>query len=117
MRGMATVANDSVGAADALGGASLYRLMAWLSPAYPVGAFSYSSGLEWAIEAGDVTAAASLRDWLQAMFEHGAIGCDAAFFVHAHKATAEGDDVLLRAVAELAAAFVPSRERYFETTA
>src|SRR6185295_19027952 len=27
--------------------AALYRLMAWLSPAYPVGAFSYSSGIEW----------------------------------------------------------------------
>ena len=29
--------------------------MAWLSPAYPVGAFSYSSGIEWAVEAGDIT--------------------------------------------------------------
>ena len=35
--------------------AQLYRLMAWLSPSFPVGAFSYSSGLEWAVEAGDVT--------------------------------------------------------------
>ena len=35
--------------------AALYRLMAWLSPAYPVGAFSYSSGIEWAVEAGDIT--------------------------------------------------------------
>ena len=31
--------------------AALYRLMAWLSPAYPVGAFSYSGGIEWAVEA------------------------------------------------------------------
>ena len=30
--------------------------MTWLSPAYPVGAFSYSGGLEWAIEAGDIIA-------------------------------------------------------------
>src|SRR3981081_1455473 len=35
--------------------ASLYRLMTWLSPAFPVGAFSYSSGIEWAVEAGDIT--------------------------------------------------------------
>ena len=35
--------------------AALYRLMAWLSPAYPVGAFSYSSGIEWAVEAGDIS--------------------------------------------------------------
>ena len=42
---------------------ALYRLMAWLSPAYPVGAFSYSSGIEWAVEAGDIKDAASLRQW------------------------------------------------------
>ena len=36
------------------GPGELYRLMAWLSPAYPVGAFSYSSGIEWAVESGDI---------------------------------------------------------------
>src|SRR4051794_27643200 len=40
--------------------AALYRLMTWLSPAFPVGAFTYSSGIEWAVEAGDITDAASL---------------------------------------------------------
>src|SRR5882757_148403 len=40
--------------------AALYRLMSWLSPAFPVGAFSYSSGIEWAVEAGDIADAASL---------------------------------------------------------
>src|SRR3954466_15356109 len=39
-------------------------LMVWLSPAFPVGAFAYSHGLEWAHEAGDLTDAASLEDWL-----------------------------------------------------
>ena len=34
--------------------AALYRLMTWLSPSFPVGAFSYSSGIEWAVEAGDI---------------------------------------------------------------
>ena len=43
---------------------ALYRLMAWLSPAYPVGAFSYSSGIEWAVEAGDIVDAATLQRWL-----------------------------------------------------
>ena len=46
---------------DAKDSAALYRLMAWLSPSYPVGAFSYSSGIEWAVEAGDVKDAESLR--------------------------------------------------------
>ncbi|HZC94823.1 MAG TPA: urease accessory protein UreF, partial [Bradyrhizobium sp.] len=47
--------------------AALYRLMTWLSPSFPVGAFSYSSGIEWAVETGDIRDAASLRDWLAAM--------------------------------------------------
>jgi len=51
----------------ALATAALYRLMAWLSPGYPVGAFSYSGGLEWAVEAGDLTDAASLLRWLAVM--------------------------------------------------
>jgi urease accessory protein len=96
---------------------ALYRLMAWLSPAYPVGAFSYSSGIEWAVEAGDIKDAATLRQWLAAMLADGSGFCDAVLFVHAHRATAAGDDAALRAVAELAAALVPSKERFLETTA
>jgi urease accessory protein len=39
------------------------------------------------------------------------------FFVHAHRAVSDGDDALLRTVAELAAAYAPSKERHLETTA
>ena len=80
--------------------------MAWLSPAYPVGAFSYSSGIEWAVEAGDVKDAETLRQWLAVMLGEGGGFCDGVFFVHAHRAIAAGDDQRLRAVAELAAAVV-----------
>jgi urease accessory protein len=96
--------------------AALYRLMAWLSPAYPVGAFSYSSGIEWAVEAGDVTSADSLRDWLAMMIGEGSGFCDAVLFAHAHRATTNYDAAALRSVAELAAALVPSKERLLETT-
>jgi len=96
---------------------ALYRLMAWLSPAYPVGAFSYSSGLEWAVEAGDVTTAEALRGWLGAMLSDGAGYCDAVLFAHAYRASAADDASALAAVAELAAALSPSRERFLETTA
>jgi urease accessory protein len=99
------------------GTAGLYRLMAWLSPAYPIGAFSYSGGLEWAVEAGDVKDAATLERWLAVMVRHGGGFCDAVLFVHAHRAAAANDDGALAAVAELAAAFAPSRERFLETTA
>lgn len=97
--------------------AALYRLMAWLSPAYPVGAFSYSSGIEWAVEASEITDAATLRDWLATTMNEGGGFCDAVFFVHAHRAASADDAEALRAVAELAAAFAPSKERHLETTA
>jgi urease accessory protein len=96
--------------------AALYRLMTWLSPAFPVGAFSYSSGIEWAVEAGDITDAASLKGWLAAVLTDGSGFCDGVFLAHAHCAVAADDDRALRQIAELAAAFVPSRERQLETT-
>jgi urease accessory protein len=98
-------------------GAALYRLMTWLSPAFPVGAFSYSSGIEWAVEAGDIVDAASLRNWLAAMLADGSGFCDGVLLAHAHRAASSDDSAALREVAELAAAFVPSRERQLETTA
>ena len=97
--------------------AALYRLMAWLSPAYPVGAFSYSGGLEWAIEAGDITDAASLADWLSVIIGEGSAFCDAVLLAHAHRAVSAQDDEALVATAELAAAYAASRERLLETTA
>src|ERR1700726_1013040 len=97
--------------------AALYRLMTWLSPSFPVGAFSYSSGIEWAVEAGDIVDAASLRDWLGAMLADGPGFCDGVFLAHAHRAASLRDDATLRDVAELPAAFVPSRERQLETSA
>jgi urease accessory protein len=97
--------------------AALYRLMTWLSPAFPVGAFSYSSGIEWAVEAGDIRDAGSLRDWLESMLADGSGFCDGVFLAHAHRAASSDDAAGLRDIAELAAAFVPSRERQLETWA
>jgi urease accessory protein len=99
--------------------AALYRLMAWLSPSYPVGAFSYSSGLEWAVEAGDVVDAESLRRWITVVLESGAGFCDGVILTHAYRIAAKPDmdETLLRALAELAAALAPSKERHLETTA
>ena len=96
---------------------ALYRLITWMSPSYPVGAFSYSGGIEWAVEAGDIRDAETLRSWLATMIRDGSLFCDAAMFCHAHRASASGDDQALAAVAELAAAFVGSKERFLETTA
>jgi urease accessory protein len=91
--------------------------MAWLSPSFPVGAFSYSSGLEWAVEAGDIADVATLQRWLHTVVAHGNGFCDGVFFVQSYRAVASGDEALLHSVAELAAAFTPSKERQLETTA
>ncbi|MDP5085972.1 MAG: urease accessory protein UreF [Yoonia sp.] len=88
---------------------ALLTLTQWLSPAYPVGAFAWSHGLERAVGRGDVTSAADLRDWLTNVLENGAGRSDAILLCAAHGA----DDVA--AIAELAAALAPSQERRMET--
>jgi urease accessory protein len=109
-------ARDDRGVMTEVEAAALYRLLTWLSPAFPVGGFAYSSGIEWAVEAGDITNAASLQAWLAAMLADGSGFCDGVFLAHAHRAVEAGDDAALRDVAELAAALVPSRERQLETS-
>jgi urease accessory protein len=113
--GISGAANER--AASCLDAAALYRLLAWLSPAYPTGAFSYSSGIEWAVEAGDINDAATLRAWLTVMIAEGSMFCDAVFFAHAFRAAAQGNIAALREVGELAVAFASSKERHLETTA
>ena len=93
--------------------AALQKLMTWLSPSFPVGSYTYSHGLEWAIEDGSVTSPDALAAWLAAILAHGAGRSDAIVFCHAWRARGAA----LREVAELAAAFQPSRERHLESTA
>lgn len=87
----------------------LLTLTQWLSPAYPVGAFAWSHGLERAVARGDVTDASTLADWLRAVLEHGAGRSDAILLCAAHRAEDVTD------IADLAAALAPSRERRLET--
>lgn len=94
--------------------AALHKLTQWLSPSYPVGAFSYSHGLEWAISQGEVGNPAQLQDWLTDILNHGAGRNDAILLAHAYRADDPAD---LAEVAELAMAFNPSKERLLETTA
>ncbi|MEJ8573943.1 urease accessory protein UreF [Microbaculum marinum] len=95
----------------------LYRLLAWLSPSYPVGAYSHSHGLEWAVEAGEVREAAGLGDWVAQIVRYGSGRQDAILLAETWRAAVAGDDGRLAAVAELAAALAPSRERQVETVA
>jgi urease accessory protein len=90
--------------------------MIWLSPAFPVGAFAYSHGLEWAHEAGDVTDAPSLEGWLSDLLAYGAARNDAILFAESYRAAEVGDADMLSETAELALALANTAERRLETT-
>lgn len=96
---------------------ALLRLMTWLSPSFPVGAFSYSHGLEWAVESGAIGDRIQLTDWISELLRHGGGWSDAVLFSHAFDAASAGDADRLTETNALAEALAPSRERHLETMA
>lgn len=94
---------------------SLLRLMTWLSPAFPVGGFAYSGGLEAAVREGLVSDAEELKAWLVTLLRSGTLWNDAVLLAEAWGAANE--PLRLAAVIELAQALAGSSERYLEVTA
>ncbi|WP_026618727.1 urease accessory protein UreF [Ensifer sp. WSM1721] len=92
---------------------ALLRLVTWLSPAFPIGSFSYSGGLEQAVHDGLVTHAEDLRRWLETLMNHGTAWNDALFLAEGYRC--HQDPSRLRAVCQLAEALAGSRERHMET--
>lgn len=88
------------------------RLLAFLSPAFPVGGFSYSHGLERAVHDGLLPDADALREWLADLITLGSGWNDAVLLAEAHRRTMNGD---LVEIAELAEALSGSQERHRET--
>ena len=97
--------------------AALYRLMAWLSPSYPVGAFAYSHGLEHAVEAGTVSDKDTMMAWIDGLLLSGSGRTDARLFRRAYDCVTDGDMTGLSDVADLGRALAPSLERRLETLA
>ncbi|MEI9992467.1 MAG: urease accessory UreF family protein [Rhizomicrobium sp.] len=87
---------------------ALYRLMSWLSPSFPVGAFSYSHGIEYAVEAGLVRDEESLRDWIDAGLAHEFGPVNGAMLRAAYEAVRRADRAGLASALEEARAFVPT---------
>lgn len=98
---------------DQPSGTALLRLMAWLSPAFPVGGFSYSHGLERAAHEGLIVDAVSLAGWLETLVELGSGWNDAVLFAESWRRAGSAGD--LDEVAALAEALAGSRERHAET--
>ena len=95
---------------------SALPLLIWLSPAFPVGAFAYSHGLEAAVEAGDITNAATLQAWLDDLVRYGSLRTDALLAACAWRAAVAGDMAAIIEINDLTLALAPSRERHLETT-
>ena len=93
----------------------LYRLLAWLSPAYPIGAFSYSHGIETAVEEGFVKDRASLVAWLETVLTGGTGRVDGALFAAAWRAAEVRDWPAFDAIAERAAAWRGTSEMALES--
>ena len=84
--------------------AALQKLVTWLSPAFPVGAFAWSAGLETAIADRRVTDSERLQNWIDGALAHGGIRTDAILLAHAHRAFA--DQAGLQELADLSLAIV-----------
>ncbi|OZA84246.1 MAG: urease accessory protein UreF [Azorhizobium sp. 39-67-5] len=100
---------------SATGPVDILPLLAWLSPAFPVGAYAYSHALEWAVEAGDIRTEASLAGWLETLLLHGLGRNDGILFAQTMAATGEGDGARLAEINLLAVALAPSAELRLET--
>lgn len=74
---------------------NLLRLLQLASPALPVGAYAYSQGLEWAVEAGWVRDEATLAQWLDEQLTHGLGRVDLPILARLHAAARADDDAAL----------------------
>jgi urease accessory protein len=95
---------------------ALLRLQSWLSPALPTGSYSYSHGLEWAVEAGHIYDRKSLVDWLEADLCYGSGRNEAIFFSQAWRCAVSDERAKLFEIAEMAAAFRGTSEFALESS-
>ncbi|MEO0691423.1 MAG: urease accessory UreF family protein [Pseudomonadota bacterium] len=84
-------------------------LMQWLSPAFPVGAFAYSHGLEQAVADGLVRDDASLQNWIAVLITEGSAMADAVLLTAAYRSDTPAD------IDAIARAFAASAERLKES--
>lgn len=94
---------------------ALYRLMSWLSPAYPVGAYAFSHGIENAVETGAITDRPTAGDWIESIVTDGNGFADLVFASAAWEFA--GHEARLGDVNAFALAFQPTAELYTESTA
>lgn len=102
---------------DTITNEGLYRLLTWLSPSFPVGAFAYSHGLETAVEANVVNSGDALASWVQGVIAFGAGRTDAGLFRGGWEAIRQQDDARLTRLTEKAEALRGTKEMALESAA
>ncbi len=90
-------------------------LFLWLSPAFPIGSFAYSHGLEWAVASEAIVTPEDLFEWIATLIQHGSGRNDLLLLASSFRAMQEGDEQLAQEINQLALALSPSRERRLET--
>ncbi|HEX3535780.1 MAG TPA: urease accessory UreF family protein [Stellaceae bacterium] len=93
----------------------LYRLLAWSSPAFPIGAFSYSHGLEAAAASGAIKDRDTLQQWVAAIVLRGSGRIDADILRDAHRVARSGDDAALAEVNRRGIAYRSTAELSLES--
>ena len=94
---------------------TLYRLMTWLSPSFPVGAYAFSHGIESAVENGQITDADSAREWIRDLIRYGNGHSDLVFLAEAWDAAGSIDALL--GIADYCRAYQATAELRLESLA
>ena len=90
----------------------ILTLAQWFSPAFPIGAFSFSHGLETLVETGEIRSAEDVEAWLKSVLNYGAGRNDVILMAASFRASSKDE---IKEIDALARALSPSKERLLET--
>lgn len=93
---------------------ALIRLLQLSSSVLPVGGFTYSQGLEWAVECGWVKTESDLRDWLLDLMSSNLMLVDIPILARLYQACEQRDELALSSWVQQLLAYRETSELRFE---
>ena len=94
---------------------SLYYLLTWFSPSYPIGSYAYSHGLEYAVESKVIKDISDLSSWINDFLIYGSAYNDAIIISCGYNAIVDNDLNKLEEISQIGKAFKPSKEIALES--
>ena len=94
---------------------NILKLLTWNNQSYPIGSYSFSSGLEYAVEINIVNSSKDLKYWLKDLLVFGNLQSDAILLVHAWKLKVENKDNVIASLNNFAASLTQSKEKHIES--